>query len=115
MYYEEVNKHLPTRRTNDDNTFNIDQFNRERLKNQTKNKLGLNDKKKINQSLIGLLIQLLEVRPDIAFGLSKIGQQQQNPTTDDYEALIYMTHYLYGTRYWGICLKKDREIKQKYS
>jgi hypothetical protein len=50
---------------------------------------------------------LLEVRPDIAFALSKTGQQQ-NPTTDDYEALIYMTHYLYGTRYWGICLKKGQ-------
>jgi len=50
---------------------------------------------------------LLEVRPDIAFALSKTGQQQ-NPTTDDYEALIYMTHYLYGTRYLGICLKKGQ-------
>ena len=34
------------------------------------------------------MIQLLEVRPDIAFAVSKIGQQQQNPTADDYEAYI---------------------------
>ena len=43
----------------------------ESLKNQTKNKLGLDDIKKF-QSFIGLLIQLLEVRPDIAFALSKL-------------------------------------------
>lgn len=59
-------------------------------------------------SLIGLLIQLLEVRPDIAFHLSKISQQQKCPTKRDYDALIYMVHYLWGKRNWGIILQPSR-------
>jgi hypothetical protein len=59
-------------------------------------------------SLNGLLIQLIEVRPDIAFHLSKISQQQKNPTLRDYDALMYMVHYLWGKRNWGIRLQPSR-------
>jgi hypothetical protein len=70
------------------------------------------DEKKF-QSLIGLLIQLLEVRPDIAFALSKIGQQQQQPTCEDFDALMHITNYLHATRYWGICLKQGEGQQSK--
>ena len=77
----------------------------EHLKNKDKEDIKLCDVKKF-QSLIGLLLQLLEVRPDIAFALSKLGQQQKQPTEEDYSALMHITNYLYGTKYWGVGLKQ---------
>jgi hypothetical protein len=59
-------------------------------------------------SLNGLLIQLLDVRPDIAFAISKVSQKQKAPTERDYDALIDLVHYLWDRKDWGICLKAGR-------
>jgi len=59
-------------------------------------------------SLNGLLIQLIDVRPDIAFALSKISQKQKHPSERDYQALIYLTHYLWNKQNWGIHLQPNR-------
>jgi len=55
-------------------------------------------------SLNGLLIQLIDVRPDIAFALSKISQRQKSPTQRDYETLMHVVHYLWAKPHWGIRL-----------
>ena len=59
-------------------------------------------------SLNGLLIQLIDVRPDIAFALSKISQKQKNPTERDFDALIHVVHYPKSHESWGIRLQPNR-------
>lgn len=57
------------------------------------------------RSLLGGLQQLLDVRPELAFGLSKIGQRTDKSRAKDLEALVYALHYLYGTRDKGLLLR----------
>lgn len=49
-------------------------------------------------------MQLTDVRPDIAFTISKISQRQCTPRHKDQVALIYLTNYLYCIRDRGVIL-----------
>ena len=56
--------------------------------------------------VIRALMQLTDVRPDIAFALSKIAQRQCSPRVKDREALQYVIHYLWTTRQKGLVLRR---------
>jgi len=56
--------------------------------------------------LHGKLIQLIDVRPDIAFPISKLSQRQCAPRVKDMEAQIFLLHYLFGTRDKGVVLRR---------
>ena len=58
------------------------------------------------RNLHGKLIQLLDVRPDIAFPVSKLSQRQCNPRVKDMEAQIFLVHYLFGTKDKGLVLRR---------
>ena len=47
------------------------------------------------RSMLGAVIQLTDVRPDIAFAISKISQRQCKPRKKDILALLYLINYLY--------------------
>jgi hypothetical protein len=55
-----------------------------------------------------MVIQLIDVRPDIAFALSKISQRQKNPSERDYNALLHVVHYLKSLQNLGICQQPNR-------
>ena len=57
------------------------------------------------KSAMGMLVQHVDYRVDIAFTVSKIGHQSASPRTKDMTAVIYLIHYLYGTRDLGLRLK----------
>ena len=52
-----------------------------------------------------MLVQHIDYRRDIAFAVSKIGHKAACPRVKDLNALIYMIHYLYGTRDLGLILR----------
>ena len=52
-------------------------------------------------------MQMTDVRPDIAFAISKISQRQSSPRVKDEEALLYLLNYLYYTRDKGVILRKS--------
>jgi len=58
------------------------------------------------RALHGKLIQLIDVRPDIAFPVSKLSQRQCRPRVKDMEAQILLVHYLFGTKDKGIVLRR---------
>ena len=57
------------------------------------------------KSAIGMLIQHVDYRIDIAFAVSKISQRSVSPRDKDLEALVYLIHYLFGTRDLGLVLR----------
>ena len=58
------------------------------------------------RSLIGAIMQLVDVRPDIAFSIAKASGRQCTPREKDTEALMVLVHYLYATRSKGIVLRR---------
>ena len=52
--------------------------------------------------MLGAVMQLTDVRPDIAYVISKISQHQCNPRAKDKEALLYLINYLYRTKDRGV-------------
>jgi len=54
----------------------------------------------------GGVMQLIDVRPDICFAVSKISTRQAEPRQCDMDALIYLIHYLLETKHLGLRLKK---------
>ena len=58
------------------------------------------------RSLLGAVMQLTDCRPDIAFTIAKISQRQASPRKKDVTALIYLVHYLYATKEWGLILRR---------
>jgi hypothetical protein len=79
----------------------------EYLKTFAKDDSPLCDKTEF-RSMLGAVMQLTDVRPDIAFAVSKISQRQCNPREKDREALLYLIHYLYHTKDRGVVLRKSR-------
>jgi hypothetical protein len=62
------------------------------------------------KSAMGMLVQHVDYRLDIAFPVSKIGHRASNPRVKDMDALLYIIHYLYGTRDLGLRLRAgDKE------
>ena len=61
---------------------------------------------KTYRSMIGAIMQLVDVRPDIAFPVAKAAGRQCTPREKDEEALIVLIHYLYATRSKGIVLRR---------
>ena len=62
------------------------------------------------KSAMGILVQHVDYRLDIAFPVSKIGHRAANPRVKDMDALLYIIHYLYGTRDLGLKLRAgDKE------
>jgi hypothetical protein len=61
--------------------------------------------KKRYQELLGSLIQLIDVRPDIAFAVSKCAQRTQFHLESDMKALMRIVLYLKGTFALGIKLQ----------
>jgi hypothetical protein len=57
------------------------------------------------QELVGSLIQLVDVRPDIAFALSRCAQRTQYHLVSDMKALMRIVLYLKGTATLGIQLQ----------
>ena len=60
------------------------------------------------RSMLGAVMQLTDVRPDVAFAISKISQRQSNPRVKDHEALTYLINYLYHTRDRGVVLRQSK-------
>ena len=56
------------------------------------------------KSALGMLIQHVDYRIDIAFAISKISHKSASPRQKDMDALLYVIHYLYGTRNLGLRL-----------
>jgi hypothetical protein len=57
------------------------------------------------QELCGSLIQIIDVRPDIKFALSRCAQRTQHHLKSDMKALIRIVLYLKGTEHLGIRLQ----------
>ena len=58
------------------------------------------------RSMLGAVMQLTDCRPDIAFPIAKIAQRQCSPRIKDQEALLFLLHYLWGTRDVGLILRR---------
>ena len=56
------------------------------------------------RSMLGTVVQLTNVWPDIAFEISKISQRQVDPRAKDERALLYLMNYLYYSRNRGVVL-----------
>ena len=52
-------------------------------------------------------MQLIDVRPDIAFTVSKIANKTSSGRIIDMEALVYLVHYLYGTSGLGVTWRRE--------
>lgn len=57
------------------------------------------------RSLLGALMQQFDVRADIAYPVSKIAQKTESPRILDFEALMYVVHYLFGSKDRGLKLR----------
>jgi hypothetical protein len=57
------------------------------------------------QELVGSLLQIIDVRPDIAFALSRCAQRTQFHLVSDMKALMRIVLYLKGTALLGIRLQ----------
>ena len=57
------------------------------------------------QSLLGSLLHLIDVRPDIADAVSRVSQYTVAATNADMEALVRIVRYLYGTRLLGVVIR----------
>jgi hypothetical protein len=68
------------------------------------NESEIKDKTKY-QELLGSLIQLIDVRPDISYAVSKCAQRTTEHKLVDYKALIRIVYYLFGTKSIGIRLR----------
>ena len=67
----------------------------------------------IFRTVLGMLMQHIDYRYDIAFGISKISQRTAFPREKDLHALIFMINYLYATRNRGLVLRAgDRDSAQ---
>jgi hypothetical protein len=77
------------------------------LKNFAKDDSPVCDQKEF-RSMLGAAMQLTDVRPDIAFAISKISQRQCNPRVKDREALVYLLNYLYFTKDRGVILRRSQ-------
>jgi hypothetical protein len=65
------------------------------------------------QQLLGALMQLLDVRPDIAFAISKCAQRTNQCDENDAKALMRIVTYLYGTQSYGLRLRKADTAQQQ--
>jgi hypothetical protein len=66
------------------------------------------------RALLGLLMQLIDVRLELNYPLSKIAQYTEVATDYDYEALIHMVRYLYGTQDIKLCFKPNSDTAKTY-
>ena len=57
-------------------------------------------------SILGLAMQLIDVRPDIVFPISTIAQKSSRERLIDMEALIYLANYFYSTLRLGVTLRR---------
>lgn len=56
------------------------------------------------QMVIGSLLYLmLGTRPDISFAVTKLAQHAANPTTEHLNKVLYICHYLLGTKSYTLC------------
>jgi hypothetical protein len=60
---------------------------------------------KTYQELLGSLIQIIDVRPDIAYAVSRCAQRTQYHLQSDMKALMRIVYYLKGTETLGIKLQ----------
>jgi len=54
------------------------------------------------QELLGSLIQLIHVRPDISYAISKLAQRTQDCREEDWKAMLRAVLYLHGTQDKGL-------------
>ena len=57
--------------------------------------------------MIGMIQQMIDVRPDICFAVTKIAQRQASPRVKDVSALLYLIHFLFATRSSGVSLRRS--------
>ena len=57
------------------------------------------------QELLGSLIQLIDVRPDISYAVSKLAQRTQDCREEDWKAMLRVVLYLHATQDLGLTLK----------
>jgi hypothetical protein len=60
--------------------------------------------KKPYQELLGSLIQLIDVRPDISYAVSKLAQRTQDCREEDWKAMLRVVLYLRKTQELGLTL-----------
>ena len=65
------------------------------------------------KSLLGALMQLMDCRPDISYALSKLAQRSESPREHDMSALLYVVHYLIGTKDLGLRLRPGDSASAK--
>ena len=58
------------------------------------------------RSMLGMIQQMMDVRPDICFAVVKLAQRQASPRAKDADALLHLIHYLYATRSHGVVLRR---------
>ena len=61
------------------------------------------------RSMLGMVQQMMDVRPDVCFAVVKLAQRQADPREKDIEALLYLIHYLYATRSSGVVLRRGNQ------
>ena len=66
------------------------------------------------RSCLGLAQQQLQVRPDIAFPISKLATRSHRANVRDYEALIQLVYYLWHTRNRGLFLRGNDQITKEF-
>ena len=71
--------------------------------------------KGLYKSLLGALMQLIDIRPDIAYAISKLAHRTDSPRESDMNGLLQIVKYLYGTRDRGLRLRPgDRASANVY-
>jgi hypothetical protein len=57
------------------------------------------------QQCLGGVMQIVDVKPDIGFAVSKCSQRTHDCREEDMKALLRIVHYLYISRYHVLCLR----------
>jgi histone deacetylase 1/2 len=66
------------------------------------------------QSLLGSLLHLIDVRPDICDSISRVSQSGKSPNAEDMKALQRVVRYLYGTKELGIVLRPGMDCGSQF-
>ena len=61
--------------------------------------------------MLGMVQQMLDIRPDICFSVVKLAQRQAAPRQKDVDALMYLIHFLYATRSSGVFLRRSDKCR----
>ena len=66
------------------------------------------------RSLLGLLMQLIDVKLELNFPLSKISRYTETAIQYDFDALLHMVFYLHGTQHIKLVLRTNNDVTATY-